>query len=223
LKKFIILSLSLLTLLILIPSCITVQPPASYNTPPAVQTAQAAVIGNFSSNPSVINPGGTSNLSWNVTGANTVSIDNGIGVVNAAGSMAVSPASSTVYTITATNSAGTVMGSATTSVSGPVNYSSPINDGATRAPAVITNFSSSLNSDGTSTLSWNVTGADLVSIDQYVGVVSASGTKIVSASIPTVYTLTATWPKGNWTNDIGEVTRSVTTTTNTGAGTPWVQ
>jgi hypothetical protein len=117
LKRFGFLSLSLLLLLILIPSCITVQPPAG---PPSV-------IGIFSSNPSAINPGGTSNLSWNVIGANSVSIDQGIGPVNASGTMVVSPATSTVYTISATNSAGTVTRSVVTTVnsappSGPVPF-----------------------------------------------------------------------------------------------------
>ena len=102
-KRFVFLSLSLLLLLILIPGCITVQAPLG----------QPLVIGTFNSSPSTINPGGTSILSWNVTGANSVSIDQGIGQVNAAGSRVVSPASTTVYTLSATNSAGTVTSSAT--------------------------------------------------------------------------------------------------------------
>jgi len=107
LNKLFILALSLLVLLILIPSCITIQAPSG----------QLPVIGTFSSSPSTVNPGGTSTLSWNVTGANSVSIDNGIGQVNAAGTMAVSPATSIVYTISATNSAGTLTSSAAITVS----------------------------------------------------------------------------------------------------------
>jgi hypothetical protein len=106
LKRLVFLSLSLLTLLILIPGCITIQLPAG----------QPPVIGTFSSSPSAINPGGTSNLVWNVTGANSVSIDNGIGQVNAAGTMLVSPATSTVYTISATNFTGTVTKTSVTTV-----------------------------------------------------------------------------------------------------------
>ena len=98
-KRLVLLSLFLALLVILIPSCVTVvQQPAG----------QPSVI--FSSNPSAINPGGSSNLTWNVSGANSVSIDHGIGVVNASGTMAVSPAESTTYTISATNSTGTVNG-----------------------------------------------------------------------------------------------------------------
>jgi hypothetical protein len=105
LKRLIFLSLSLLLLLIVIPGCIKLP---SVGTPP--------VITEFSSNPSTINAGGTSTLLWNVTGANSVSIDQGIGQVNVAGTRVVSPATSTVYTISATNSAGTVTRSAVTTV-----------------------------------------------------------------------------------------------------------
>ena len=112
-KKFGFLSLALLTLLILIPSCITVQIPASEITPPA---GKPSVIGTFISYPSTISPGGTSTLMWNMTGASSVSIDNGIGKVDVVGARAISPATSTVYTITATNSNGTVTKSAVTTV-----------------------------------------------------------------------------------------------------------
>ena len=86
-KRLVFLSLSLLLLLVLIPGCITVQIPALPATPPS---GTPAVIGTFSSNPATINPGGTTTLLWNVT--------------------------STVYTISATNTAGTVTRSVVTTV-----------------------------------------------------------------------------------------------------------
>jgi hypothetical protein len=141
-----------------------------------------------------------------------VNIDQGIGQVDATGTRVISPAASTVYTISAINYAGTVTGSAMITV----NSASPQ---LVRTPAVITDFSNSLNSDGTSTLTWNVTGADMVSIDQYIGIVNASGTKIVPAT-PAVYTLTASYVVGNTSNDIGTVTKSVTTGTNV-SDTQW--
>jgi hypothetical protein len=112
LKKMVFLSLSLL-LLVLIPGCITFQtlPPA---TMPPVGTPPVIIA--FSNNPSAINSGGTSTLLWNVTGATSVSIDNGIGQVDIAGTRVVSPAKSTVYIISATNSAGTVTRSSVTTV-----------------------------------------------------------------------------------------------------------
>jgi len=109
LKKLVFVSLSLLLLLVLIPGCVTFQtvPPVA-GTPP--------VIMEFSNNPSTINAGGSQTLMWNVAGANSVSIDNGIGQVAIAGTRVVMPASSTVYTISATNSSGTVTRSATATV-----------------------------------------------------------------------------------------------------------
>ena len=170
------------------------------------------VIGTFSSNPSTINSGGTSTLSWNVTGADWVSIDQNIGGVDGSGTKVVSPAASTFYTLSATNSAGTVSRSAVITVSSAPQVATP--------PVIV--FSSNLNSDNTSTLSWNVTGADQVSIDQGIGIVNVAGTKVVSPSTSTLYTLTATYAKGNSTNDIGTVTKSVTVTAS-GSDTPWVQ
>ena len=113
LKRFVFLSISLLILAVLIPGCVTFQTTTPNPVPPV---AQPSVIGTFSSNPSTINSGGTSTLLWNVTGANSVSIDNGIGLVDAAGTRLVSPAASTVYTISATNSTGTVTRSSLTAV-----------------------------------------------------------------------------------------------------------
>jgi hypothetical protein len=113
LKRLVFLSLSLLLLVILFPGCITFTTPAAEITPPV---GQPAVIGAFSSNPATIDSGGTSTLLWNVTGADSVSIDQGIGVVAVAGTREVSPATSTVYTISATNSTGTVTSSAVTMV-----------------------------------------------------------------------------------------------------------
>jgi hypothetical protein len=113
LKRFAFLSLSLLLLLVLIPGCVTFQLPPSAIIPPV---GTAPVIGIFTNTPSTINSGGTSTLLWNVTGANLVSIDQGIGQVDVAGTRVISPVSSTVYTISATNSAGTVTRSAVTVV-----------------------------------------------------------------------------------------------------------
>ncbi len=112
-KRFVFLSLSLLLLLLLLPGCFTFQTPAPNPMPPV---GTPSVIREFSSTPSAIIAGGTSTLLWNVTGANSVSIDQGIGLVDVAGTRIVSPTISTVYTISATNAAGTVTRSAMTTV-----------------------------------------------------------------------------------------------------------
>jgi len=112
LKRFVFLSLSLI-IVILIPGCFTFQTPAPPVTPPV---ATPPVIVAFSSTPSVINSGGTSTLLWNVTGAASVSIDQGIGMVDVAGTRVISPTVSTIYTINATNAAGTVTRSSLTTL-----------------------------------------------------------------------------------------------------------
>ena len=66
------------------------------------------VILSFDADPGTINPGGTSTLSWEVTGAATVHIDQGVGDVALSGTRDVSPGETTIYTLTATNEAGSV-------------------------------------------------------------------------------------------------------------------
>jgi hypothetical protein len=71
------------------------------------QVVPVPVISNFSASPTSIQLGGTSTLSWTITGATSASINNGVGTVTAtAGSIAVSPTTSTTYTLTATNASG---------------------------------------------------------------------------------------------------------------------
>jgi hypothetical protein len=122
LKRIIFLSLSLL-LLILIPGCFSFPVQAPNPVPPV---SQPSVIREFSSNPSAINSGGTTTLLWNVTGANSVNIDQGIGLVDVAGTRIVSPTISTVYTISATNASGTVTRSSLTTVNSVLPPPAPI-------------------------------------------------------------------------------------------------
>src|SRR4030042_3251059 len=66
------------------------------------------LINSFSAYPSTINEGESSTLSWSVTDATSVAIDNAIGSVALTGTTAVNPTTNTTYTLTATNSAGSV-------------------------------------------------------------------------------------------------------------------
>lgn len=63
------------------------------------------VITSFTANPATIIAGLSSTLSWSVSGAESYSIDNGIGVVNG-GSVSVLPKTTTTYTLTATSHMG---------------------------------------------------------------------------------------------------------------------
>jgi prepilin-type N-terminal cleavage/methylation domain-containing protein len=71
----------------------------------------------FSASPTSISTGQSSTLTWSVTNANSISVDNGIGGVSATGSATVSPTTTTTYTITASYNGGTVTSQAVVTVS----------------------------------------------------------------------------------------------------------
>jgi hypothetical protein len=64
------------------------------------------LIASFTALPASIAPGGSATLRWVVTGATSLSIDQGIGLVTGTNSAVVTPAQTTTYTLTAQNSAG---------------------------------------------------------------------------------------------------------------------
>jgi hypothetical protein len=72
------------------------------------------IVNSFNTSPGRIVPGGSSTLSWDVSGAATVSIDQQIGNVGLSGTRVVMPTKTTTYILTATNVVGTV--TATTQV-----------------------------------------------------------------------------------------------------------
>ncbi len=74
----------------------------------------------FGASPTVIASGGSSTLSWAISGATSVSIDHGVGTVaTTSGTRNVSPTASTVYTLTAANSRGSSTSTATVAVTPP--------------------------------------------------------------------------------------------------------
>jgi hypothetical protein len=157
------------------------------------------VINSFAASPGGIESGDSSTLNWNITGATTVSIDQGIGNVALNGSRVVNPVASTVYTLLATNAGGSMTATAMVSVS------SPAPPEPTPNLPVIDNFA--LNPDTieegeSSTLSWSTSNATSVSIDQGIGTVAPAGTTSVSPTESTVYTITAT-------NSYGWASRSI--------------
>ena len=157
------------------------------------------IINSFSAVPSTINVGESSTLSWSVTDASSVTIDNAIGSVALTGTTAVNPTTTTTYTLTATNTAGsvtatttvTVSSAATTTYNGngntagtvPVDPSSPYQSGATVTVLGNTGDLTRLNDGGTSYrfTGWN-TKADGSGSDQAEG-----STFIMGASNVTLY------------------------------------
>ena len=157
---------------------------ASANT--TVTTQRSLQVVRFSATPSQISSGQSSTLAWNVTNATSVSIT-GVGTgLNAQGTATVSPTATTTYNLTASGPGGqTVTASATVTV----GASNPTIVRFTASPTQI-------NSGQSSLLSWTTTGASTVTINNGVGTVPANGSKNVSPTATTTYTLTATGADG---------------------------
>lgn len=160
----------------------------------------APVIGSFTASPPSISQGGSSTLSWSTSGATSVTIDHGV-EPGTETSATVSPADTTEYTLTATNACGASEKRVTVTVTAACP-----DDGACQRP-VITSFMASPASvapGAIATLSWDVSGATTIEIDQGIGPVTGASTSVAPSST-TTYTLTAT-------NAAGSVEASATVT-----------
>ena len=147
------------------------------NTPPPV-------INSFAADSSTVGPGQSTTLRWSVTNATSVSIAPGVGAVTGTSAI-VQPTDTTTYILTATNAGGTTTSSITVTVRAP--------------PPVISSFKGSPSSiavGGSSTLSWAVSTASSLSIDQGVGDVTGLTSVPVSPAVDTTYRLTANGPGG---------------------------
>lgn len=111
---------------------VTVPPPpvVAKAEPPKVVPVAQPIVKFFTAEPTTIERGQASSLKWEVTGAESVSINQGLGVVGSAapggatpavisGNRSVFPSSTTTYTLTATNSGGSVTEAVTVNVTTP--------------------------------------------------------------------------------------------------------
>ena len=154
--------------------------------------APAPAIASFGASPATIGIGNSSTLSWNVSNTTSLSIDNGVGSVTGT-STVVTPSVTTTYTLTAMGLGGTVTATATVTV-----IPAPVISSFKGSPA-------SVAVGVSSTLSWTVSNATSLSIDQGVGVVTGLTSVSVSPQVDTTYVLTAT--------GLGGVTTRSTTVT----------
>jgi len=161
------------------------------STPPAptgsIPTASLSV------SPSRIAPGGEATLSWVTSGATYSDISDGAATMILAepsGSIAVVPTTTTTYILTARNVYGSNYASQTVTVtSATVPY----------IPFIPPAFPTiKFKADATTVLrgaivrlSWSVTDADTISIDNSIGTVSATGSMDVTVWDTITYTLTA--------------------------------
>src|SRR5262249_55211845 len=170
---------ALLTSLALMTGCLP-------NSAAATAFKQPPVIASFTAFFQTITRGQSSTLSWVVNGATSVTIDSTNGPVtgansNPVGSAAVSvtPTVTTTYTLTASNPAGSTTATATVTVVDQLQINS-----FTASPTLIAQGQ-------TSTLSWDVTGAQQISIEPGVGDVTGTTSAVVTPTVTTTYDLTA--------------------------------
>jgi len=163
------------TLFLSIPGCKKKLP-----TQPDIPTKILPTIEYFTATPESISLGESSTLSWSVSNATTITIDQGIGTVSAKGTTEVSPEDTKIYTLTAKNSDGQKTKSCKLEVMlNPVTIDYFISN-----PPLIW-------LGETSMLSWSTTNATDISINQGIGEVSAIGEIQVGPKETTTYTLTA--------------------------------
>ena len=94
-------------------------PPPPVESKPVAPPPPAPSINEFSAEPSSIERGQSSTLKWSVGNADRMSIDNGVGSIQANGSRSVFPNETTTYTLTATGPGGTTNKTATVNVTAP--------------------------------------------------------------------------------------------------------
>jgi hypothetical protein len=153
----------------------------------------APVITLYDADPLTITAGESVTLRWAVTDATAVSIDQGIGDVALTGSRAVSPVTTTVYTLVATGSGGR------TAVA-TVEILVSVQSSSTAGLPVIRSFTANppdVHVGTACTLTWDVSNATSLTMDQGIGSVPTSGSKSVTPSVTTNYTLTAANASGS--------------------------
>jgi len=100
------------------------------------------MISSFSASPAFISSGQTSTLSWLVSGATSLSIDNSVGDVTGTGSKVVTPSVTTTYALTARNSGGSVTASTTVTVSAGTTapYPAGLSDATIQVNGVVRDY-----------------------------------------------------------------------------------
>ena len=94
-------------------------PPAAAAPVAPKPVVQKPMIAFFTAEPTTIERGQASVLKWDVKGADTITINQGLGSVAASGNRSVFPSSTTSYTLTAANAGGSVTESVTVNVTAP--------------------------------------------------------------------------------------------------------
>lgn len=142
----------------------------------SAQVVVAPVTGSLSAAPTDIKCSQTSTLTWQSTETVDANIDNGVGTVQPGGNQSVSPHQTTTYNFTATGPGGATKGSATVNVDTKVDASISTNP----AEVHYRKIGDKVLTQDSSTLTWQTSNADNVSIDP-IGKVDPSGSQSIKA------------------------------------------
>ena len=157
--------------------------------------AEKPTINSFTATFDTINEGEKSLLEWEVSGATTLSIDQGVGDVTGKTSKFVSPTKTTKYTLTATNDQGSVTKDVTVTVNSTAATAPKINSFTADPDTIV--------AGKTTILSWDVTGTEPIELKINLGVGIVTGTnRRVQPPTTRTYTLTATNSEGSVTADV---------------------
>jgi hypothetical protein len=144
----------------------------------------------FTASPQTINAGQSSQLCWQVNGATSISISNGVGTGLAANAcQTVSPQTTTTYVLTATNATGQIQASVT------VNVGSTMITSFTASPEFVTSQGNPVVLTWTTTNATSVVlvGGDMTSSPANL---PTSGSFTVTPMDNVTYTLIAYGPGG---------------------------
>jgi len=143
----------------------------------------------FHADPSAIPAGGSSTLTWQVSNATAVSIDDGIGLQPVSGSLLVTPLETTTYTLTANGDGGSASSQATVTVVPP-----PVVISFTATPDPVI-------SGKTVRLHWTTANVTVVSIEG-LGLQAPNGEVEVHPAVTTTYILTASGIGGSSVREV---------------------
>jgi hypothetical protein len=150
------------------------------------------VINSFSSSKPSIEIGETATLTWTTSNSVNVTISPGVGTVASSGSTSVTPASTTIYTLTAKGKSGDSVSSTATITVMP------------RTSPTISIGQLTLQRGKSTSFSWSAPGAAKVSITG-IGAVENSGTTTMSPAKTTTYILTAAYIDGTSQSTSGTI------------------
>ena len=139
-------------------------------------------VDSFTVTPTAITAGDSTTLAWTTSNASSVSIDNGLGPQPVNSGIAVSPASTTTYVLTAQGTGGPASAQVTVTVN-----PAPL-------PVSVDSFaatSTTITAGDSTTLAWTTSNASSVSIDNGLGPQPVNSNIAVSPASTTTYTLTA--------------------------------